>query len=182
MRKIALQDEAIIIQAYRDGVNSPELGRRYGVTRQTILSLLKRNRVRVIERKLSRRCSHCGATVRRFRGRMQSRKVYCGRACYHAQLSTSGYQAHRQSSRKARAIVAQYFPLEERQVVHHRDKDQRNNELSNLMVFASQADHMRWHRAGAELSGVIPLWEGWIPTGSRAEVIKDHLRRRKGLS
>lgn len=37
------------------------------------------------------------------------------------------------------------YPLPNGSVVHHVDGNGLNNELSNLMVFSSQADHMRWH-------------------------------------
>ena len=38
-------------------------------------------------------------------------------------------------------------PLREGEVVHHIDGDKHNNAPDNLMVFASQADHARWHNA-----------------------------------
>jgi hypothetical protein len=38
--------------------------------------------------------------------------------------------------------------LRRREVVHHIDNDPTNNEPSNLMVFASNADHIRFHHGG----------------------------------
>ena len=32
------------------------------------------------------------------------------------------------------------------EVVHHIDENKRNNDPSNLMVFATQADHAKWHQ------------------------------------
>ena len=34
-------------------------------------------------------------------------------------------------------------PLEDREVVHHIDKDRSNNNKDNLMVFESNSDHAR---------------------------------------
>lgn len=39
-------------------------------------------------------------------------------------------------------------PLKASEHVHHRDEDKTNNNHSNLIVFASNADHMRFHRTG----------------------------------
>lgn len=33
------------------------------------------------------------------------------------------------------------------EIVHHIDGDKRNNDPSNIMVFPSQAEHVRWHTA-----------------------------------
>ena len=43
--------------------------------------------------------------------------------------------------------------LEPHEVVHHRDGDRLNNDLSNLAVFATNADHLRH-----ELTGRVPNW------------------------
>jgi len=56
--------------------------------------------------------------------------------------------------RLARAVVAQHYPLTREQVVHHVDGNQRNNDLVNLEVYASQADHMAVHHGQA----VEPVW------------------------
>lgn len=37
-------------------------------------------------------------------------------------------------------------PLAPGEVVHHIDRDKRNNNPENLMVFASQAEHAAWHK------------------------------------
>lgn len=36
-------------------------------------------------------------------------------------------------------------PLKPGEVVHHIDGNKRNNDPSNLMIFATQADHARYH-------------------------------------
>lgn len=37
-------------------------------------------------------------------------------------------------------------PLKPGEVVHHIDRNKRNNSPENLMVFASQAEHAAWHK------------------------------------
>lgn len=37
-------------------------------------------------------------------------------------------------------------PLLPGEVVHHIDGNKRNNDPSNLMVFASQSEHAKWHK------------------------------------
>lgn len=46
-----------------------------------------------------------------------------------------------------RRVMAQMIgrPLETMEVVHHIDGDKRNNDPSNLMLFASQSEHVKHH-------------------------------------
>jgi len=37
-------------------------------------------------------------------------------------------------------------PLKPGEVVHHIDRNKRNNDPENLMIFASQAEHAAWHK------------------------------------
>ncbi len=63
---------------------------------------------------------------------------------------------NRYGSRTARRKVSEVFDLQPEHRVHHLDKDQTNNLLSNLVVFANQGDHIRYHRDFK----VTPIWEG----------------------
>ena len=52
--------------------------------------------------------------------------------------------------RHTHRIVAEQLlgrPLRPGEVVHHIDGNKRNNDPSNLMVFASQKEHAAWHAA-----------------------------------
>jgi hypothetical protein len=44
-------------------------------------------------------------------------------------------------------------PLLSGEVVHHIDRDKRNNRPENLMVFASQKEHAAWHAKWERLFG-----------------------------
>lgn len=49
-----------------------------------------------------------------------------------------------------RVIASQLLnrPLTKKEIVHHIDNNGRNNSPDNLMVFASNADHSRFHKGG----------------------------------
>ena len=100
---------------------------------------------------------YCGKTSEKIRASWKiSSRRYCGRPCYMAEIKSHSYHPWRQGQRLARAIVSQHFTLQPGHVVDHRNGDDRNNDLSNLRVYASQADHMRMHRGG----DVTPVWDG----------------------
>ena len=76
-----------------------------------------------------------------------------------SQCETQSYYANRHGQTIARSIVSQVFHLLDGYVVHHIDSDNTNNRLDNLAVFASQAEHISFHRGG----------EGRPPSGSGAK-------------
>lgn len=55
-----------------------------------------------------------------------------------------------------RLVVAKHLGrcLRKKEVVHHIDKDKQNNDISNLALFKSQADHQRHHKTGKP----FPVW------------------------
>lgn len=46
-------------------------------------------------------------------------------------------------------------PLKKGEVVHHINGDKHDNRPENLMIFSSQAEHIAYHRAYPEESGVL---------------------------
>lgn len=136
-----------------------ELGKRYGVSRQRMAQVFESRGVQKRPLSVQVHCSSCGKELTRNRARIK-RRMFCDMDCYRVKLRESEFQEDRHGRRLARAAVEQVFPLPEGCVVHHVDGNQGNNDLQNLMVFASHADHMRWHRYGLEESGVVPLWRG----------------------
>lgn len=42
-------------------------------------------------------------------------------------------------------------PLQEKEIVHHEDENKHNNSQDNLYVFATSADHTRYHHSGVKV-------------------------------
>jgi len=66
-----------------------------------------------------------------------------------ARLNTGEGKTYEKTfGRHTHRIVAEQMigrPLKPGEVVHHINENKRDNRPENLMVFASQADHARWH-------------------------------------
>lgn len=154
-------DRQTIITEYRDNdIPMIELSARYSVSRQAIHKLLRVAGVDTSKTAAWRTisCATCGKTIQRTRCKTRKTNTpTCSRKCYFDYLrSKAEYIENRNASRNARKLVAKLFDLQSKHIVHHIDGDQNNNDLSNLLVFASQADHVRHHR-GFDVS---PIWIG----------------------
>jgi hypothetical protein len=108
-------------------------------------------------------CGVCGSAYSRT-AKKAARSKYCSRPC--AQIGVSRASAAlrgdvlrgrglgktkyvKRCGRHEHRIVAEQIlgrPLEPGEIVHHIDRDGRNNDPSNLMIFGSRAEHMAEHR------------------------------------
>jgi endogenous inhibitor of DNA gyrase (YacG/DUF329 family) len=141
------------------------IAQSFGVTRQAVYHALKRAGIetsKAIAGNVVVSCSMCGKMHKRTRQRNRdSLHVFCSKDCYNKWLdrgSKAGnkYIEYAHGRAAARALVSQYIELLPGYIVHHEDRNQRNNDLSNLKVFACQGDHNRYHRGFR----VAPIWEG----------------------
>lgn len=76
----------------------------------------------------------------------ESRRASCRKAKLDKGSGTTYTKTY---GRHTHRIVAEQIlgrPLKPGEVVHHIDRNKRNNNPDNLMVFASQADHAKWHK------------------------------------
>ena len=153
------------IGMYEDDLFSLQMiGDFFGVTRQGVKKYLNVRDIDTSKRKRDAVCDGCGKWFKKHRAYLRnSIKNYCSPECHYSAIHNPDYNGSRQGQRIARRVVREIHPLRETEVVHHMDGNTENNDLENLMVFANQSDHMRWHRACGEKSGVIPVWRGIQP-------------------
>jgi len=160
-RVIPIEVEGDVIRAFEiDLVPMIELAKRYGVKRQGIYKLLKRNGVDTSKRSYPVKCHYCEKVFYRTKSLIRKYKHhFCNQDCYYAFLEMGGiYKPWRHGSRIAREKVGRLFKLLPGYIVHHEDKNQFNNDMKNLKVFACNGDHIRYHRCG----DVEPLWDGGL--------------------
>ena len=163
-RKLTDKETVDIINAYTVDLEPMiSIAHRYDRTRQAIWKTLHRNGINPDEygtMKVS--CECCQTEMERPRCQVRDRKhIFCSQLCYYAWLEASQhgkYSYWRHGQRIARAKITEVFDLQPGHIVHHLDRNCYNNMLSNLMVFANQGDHCRYHRLGPD--SVTPLWGG----------------------
>jgi predicted DNA-binding protein (UPF0251 family) len=169
----SLSDETLVHLYTVVHLTMGEIGILCGVTRQAIWRRLQKLRVdsRSGEH-VTVECVWCGKDFERARSTW--RKVekgksrlghFCGEECRLGYLRAMGNGESgksRHGQRRGRSVVAAEYGAElpEGSVVHHVDGNQYNNERENLMLFASQSDHIKWHRR--DRSKVRPLWSGRV--------------------
>lgn len=155
----SVKTQDVVVWYTRDHLTLAEIAKLTGKSRQAVWKRLKRAGIKAEQGEwVITSCSFCGGEIRKRRKQWRAtEKHYCNQACYHASLESPGYKPWRQGQRLARAIVSQYFRIPEGAIVHHKDLDNRNNNLTNLQVIASQGDHTRLHRTSKPVN---ILWDG----------------------
>ena len=162
--KLTESQQVDILNAFQNHLEPvASIAGRHGVTRQGIYKVLHRAGIETPKTsRLPVSCAVCGNEVERTRGMLRKRRHhFCSVPCYYSFLAAKkglDYKSMSHGRRIARAAVREVFPLADGQVVHHVDGDPFNNALSNLMVFANQGDHIRFHHFGAYY--VRPLFDG----------------------
>ncbi|MEM2946785.1 MAG: AsnC family protein [Candidatus Bathyarchaeia archaeon] len=158
LRKISA-DELVTLYTVHH-LTMEQIGEICGVTRQAIWRRLKKMGVKAEDGEWVKfKCEICGKDVKLRRCEFRYRSPrFCSPDCYFKAIRNPNYKPWRQGGRIAREVVSKYFDISKypNAVIHHKDGNNRNNSCSNLVVFASQADHMAYHRG----RNVKPLWDG----------------------
>ena len=143
--------KADIVDLRARGWTLERIAAKHAVTRAAVSLCLSRVTRRTNHMRADRACRcGCGDEVR-------APRIYATRDCYYRHVTRAGRtDGWRQGMRLARAVVTRYFDIQPEHVVHHEDRDQHNNEPTNLWIFASQGDHLRYHR----MNDAVPLWRG----------------------
>ena len=164
--KLSPKDKVDIIKAFTEDLTPMiAIANRYGVCRQTIYKMVRRAGVQTSKGLgntiMPVTCSACGSEIIRTRARIRNQvNHFCNDACYFAYLDAGNghgaYIENRQGQRIARGKIAELFDLQPGNIVHHKDRNCLNNMVDNLMVFANQGDHIRYHRLGPDY--IKPIW------------------------
>lgn len=156
--KIPLSMRKSVISGYLSHIPVTQLAKRYGVTRQAIYKVLWAGGIDTAKKLQQVSCDCCGKLLERDRGRIRRQlHHFCGYECYYAWINAGDtYIQSREGQRKARRAVSEHFALLPGYVVHHEDRNCLNNSIYNLRVFASQSDHIRYHRG----MDIAPIWSG----------------------
>jgi hypothetical protein len=158
------KDKVNIIRGYTVELKTMiEMAKEIGVSRQAIKKALNKAGIdtsKAVAAHILVSCTVCGKEVSTKRCAFRrSKHHFCGKDCYTAWLKHGNGNPlimHRHSGRIARAVVSAHFALTPAHIVHHEDRNQYNNTLGNLRVFANQGDHIRYHRGF-----MVPiLWGG----------------------
>jgi predicted DNA-binding protein YlxM (UPF0122 family) len=157
--RLTQKQKVDIINAYEtELVPMIKLAEQYAVSRQAIHKLLKNAKIDTTKHKIQVSCTNCGKTLHRWKMNIRRNKHhFCDVECYRL-FKEAGLPTlySRQGSNIARSVVSQYFALQSEHRVHHKNKNQFDNSIENLMVFANQGDHIRFHNR----FDVNPIFDG----------------------
>lgn len=108
-------------------------------------------RCAAIDRKVLVTCGYCGRRFRRQPAEVGKTANFCDRDCYwswrKAGTDPKGYVRSNGSRVRDHRVVAEQMlgrPLRKGEVVHHIDRNPKNNDPSNLMVLTS-SEHFKLH-------------------------------------
>ena len=136
-----------------------EIAIKYKVTRQAVKKYLNRQGISTAKGQFYIACEVCGKKMHRSRRYIRkARHHFCSFACYMKFIENPKYNQYRQGQKIARKILTG-FGLKDF-VAHHRDGDDKNNDMSNLLAFKSQADHMAYHRFAPAIA-FNPITQKW---------------------
>jgi hypothetical protein len=126
-----------------------EIGKIHGLTRARISQMCKEYGIKAQQgERVDCTCDTCGKTVSKTRGRWRKHSThFCSLKCYFADRENSQYRPSRQGQREGRRVMSKHIgrPLTKDEIVHHIDGNCQNNSLKNLILFPSNAAHVRYH-------------------------------------
>ena len=161
MKRLDEGTKNTILNSWNDNsMSMADIGRVLHVTRQCVFKFLKSAGADTTKRKLPFICYTCGKESTRTRKKLRTNKLnFCCEMCYLIYLETLGehYRPSAYHCRVGRKAISQHHEWQPGQVIHHVNKDDTDNRLENLEVYANQSDHLKKHRGKTP---VEPIWKG----------------------
>ena len=147
--KITFSGKEKLKELYLDsGLSSIEIGRMFGVGKHVVLSRLREFGIKRRNNSEARIGKFDGENSPSFRG-----AIYQTPSGYSVKKLLLSERGNHRADAFHRAYVHTYNmekhigrKLRDEEVVHHIDRNRKNNELSNLIVFPSQGEHIRFHK------------------------------------
>lgn len=157
MKKQRLQDHIEEIKdLFLNQLHSLEMiAQKFKVSRSGIKKILNANDVKTSYDATRPKCTciACGKEFTKTRARKRNQtgwNDYCSRPCYYKSIEGFGFADNGPARRDARLKMAieilGTLKLPAGAIVHHIDGNQTNNLPRNLILFVSQAAHLRFHR------------------------------------
>lgn len=161
-RRIRFKTQDVVSLYTINHLTMQEIGDRFEVTRAAIWKHLKKAGIKPhLGTWAKTECTFCGSPIEKRRKTWRTqRRHFCRFACYAAYRENPHYAPWRQGQRLARALVSQYFHIPEGAIVHHKDGNNRNNNLDNLAVYLANSDHLKHHHSNPDAQ---PIWDGSHP-------------------
>lgn len=127
-----------------------EIAKVYGKSRQRIWQLIKLSGISTqTAERFKLHCPQCDREFETTRKRFRTTSLrYCSSECYQAhRLACSSYNPTRTGQRHSKAVIEAHLgrPLQGKETIHHLDGNCDNNNVDNLVLFASHAEHIRYH-------------------------------------
>lgn len=134
-----------------------KIANQFGVSKAAVSLYISRPRTRFNTPSIERHCTGCGKPGW-YSKEQDPNTAYCSTNCYFESLRDHPYQPNRHGQRLGRKAVTNFYgQIPDESVVHHVDGNCMNNVRQNLVLFASQSDHLKHHR---NCSHLPPLWSG----------------------
>lgn len=129
-------------------LSSIEIGKKFGVDRSVVLNRLKKYGIKRRSASEARRGKYDGENCPSFRG-----AIYKTPSGYYMKKLLLAERGKHRCDGAHRVYVHTYRmekyigrKLKKDEVVHHVDLDRQNNNISNLILFPNQAEHIRFHK------------------------------------
>lgn len=156
-----------LLKMYHENTDIKVIATHFGISRTAVYDYLKKANISPNRRSIETvNCKFCGEQFTRIGSQLKKKQGgYCSQVCFAASRSINGEYSKnggvlsrvseianvkysRNQGRLARkAIEESGVELKAGQVIHHIDGIKSNNDISNLMIFNSQSEHMKFHHA-----------------------------------